>query len=269
MIGEIVAVFAGGLVLAMGGLAFFQRDMIYHPGREKVAPADAGVPEMVPVTIRSHDGFMNTGWYGAPRDRFQPTIVYFHGNAGTVAHRAHKARLFLDEGFGVLLVGYRGYGGNPGSPSEEGLYSDARAALGWLISRGVPQGQIVLYGESLGTGVAVQMATEHVNVVGVVLEAPYTRLPDLAPVYVLPGFAEMVMLDRFDNRAKIGQIRSPLLILHGQQDGVVPVDMGRELKERARMGVEAHFIAAAGHNDLYSHGAGQLVADFIRKQLEP
>lgn len=264
-----MVVFVGGVVLAMGGLAFFQRDMIYHPGKDRVAPADAGLPEMVPVSIRSHDGFVCTGWYGAPRDRHQPTVVYFHGNAGTVANRAGKAKLLLEAGFGVLLVGYRGYGGNPGSPSEEGLYSDARAALGWLITRGVPAGQIVLYGESLGTGVAVQMATEHANVVGVVLEAPFTTLPDLAPAYVLPGLADMLMLDRYDNRAKIGQIRAPLLILHGQQDGVVPVAMGRELKERARLGVEAHFLPGGGHNDLYSHGVGPLVVGFIRKQLEP
>ncbi|AVM74967.1 alpha/beta hydrolase [Magnetospirillum gryphiswaldense] len=269
MLGEVAAVFAGSLALAMGGLAFFQRDMIYHPGKERVDPAEAGVPEMVQARITTHDGFINTAWYAPPRDRYQPTLVYFHGNAGTVANRAHKARLFMDAGFGVLLVGYRGYGGNAGSPSEEGLYADARGALGWLISRGVPQGQIVLYGESLGTGVAVQMATELPNLVGVVLEAPYTRLPDLAPAYVLPGFAELAMLDRFDNRAKIGQIRAPMLIVHGEQDGVVPVSMGRELKERARMGVEAHFIAAAGHNDLYSHGAAQMVVDFVRKQLEP
>ena len=127
----------------------------------------------------------------------------------------------------------------------------------------------MLYGESLGTGVAVQMGTEHANVVGLVLEAPFTRLPDLAPVYVLPGVAELLVLDRYDNRAKIGQIRAPMLIMHGQQDGVVPVSMGRELKERARMGVEAHFLAGAGHNDLYSHGAGELVINFIRKQIEP
>lgn len=253
----------------MGGLAFFQRDMIYHPGKDRIDPADAGVPEMVQVPIRTHDGFMVTGWYAPPRDRFQPTLVLFHGNAGTVANRAHKARAFMDAGFGVLLAGYRGYGGNPGSPSEEGLYADARAALGWLISRGVPEGQIVVYGESLGTGVAVQMGTEHPNLVAVVLEAPYTRLPDLAPIYVLPGLAEMIMQDRFDNRAKIGQVKAPLLILHGQHDGVVPVAMGRELKERARMGVEAHFIAAAGHNDLYDHGAADITIVFIRKQLEP
>lgn len=264
-----MAVFAGGLALALGGLAYFQRDMVYHPGKERVDPADAGVPEMVQTTIRTQDGFLLTSWYGPPRDRYQPTLVLFQGNAGTVANRAHKARAYMDAGFGVLLVGYRGYGGNAGSPSEDGLYADARAALGWLISRGVPQGQIVVYGESLGTGVAVQMALEHPNLVGVVLEAPYTRLPDLIQIFVVPGLAEMVMLDRFDNRAKIGQIKAPLLILHGQQDGVVPISMGRELKERARMGVEAHFIAGAGHHDLYNHGAGSIVVEFVRKQLEP
>lgn len=264
-----MAVFAGGLALAMGGLAFFQRDMIYHPSKERVDPADAGVPEMVQVGIRTHDGFMVTGWYASPRDRHQPTLVLFHGNAGTVANRAHKARAFMDAGFGVLLAGYRGYGGNAGSPSEEGLYADARAAIGWLISRGVPEGQIIVYGESLGTGVAVQIGTEHPNLVAVVLEAPYTRMPDLMHIFIVPGLAEMVMLDRFDNRSKIGHVRAPLLILHGQQDGVVPVSMGRELKERARMGVQAHFIAGAGHQDLYDHGAADLVIGFVRKQLEP
>jgi uncharacterized protein len=269
VIGEIVAGLVGAYALAMGGLAFFQRDMIYHPSSLRIDPADAGVPEMVQTAIRTHDGFMVTGWYAPPKDRFKPTLVLFHGNAGTVANRAHKARTFMDAGYGVLLAGYRGYGGNPGSPSEEGLYADARAAMGWLISRGVPEGQIVVYGESLGTGVAVQMAVEHPNLVAVILEAPYTRLPDLAPAYLLPGLAEMVMLDRFDNLDKIGHLRQPLLIVHGGQDGVVPVAMGKQLKDRARLGVEGLFFPQAGHNDLWQHGADQKIVAFINRQIEP
>lgn len=254
----------------MGALSDFQRDLIYFPGTMRVDPAEAGVADMTAIAITGTDGLSLESWYGQPRAG-RPVVALFHGNAGTIAHRAFKARWLLDAGFGVLLVGYRGYGGNRGSPSESGLYADARAALGWLAQQGHADADIVLYGESLGTGVAVQMATERAAG-ALVLEAPFTRLPDLVPNlmsgYGLPGLADWLLPDRYDNLAKIRGLDLPVLILHGHQDGVVPVAMGRTLCEAAGAGCEAMFVPQAGHNDLWDHGAGPAIVDFLGRRVE-
>ena len=265
MIAETLGVFAGGYALLLGGLAVFQRDMIYHPGDSLPSPEQAGVPEMVPVPVRTTDNLVLTGWYAPPERRRRPTIVYCHGNARTLAQRAHKARLLLDAGFGVFLVGYRGYGGNPGRPTEQGLYADTRAVIGWLLGREVPMERLVLYGESLGTGVATQMAVEQPDIAALVLEAPFTRLCDLAPAYVLPGFAPMVLLDQYDSIGKIGGVRAPILVMHGEHDGVVPVAMGRQILGAATSTAEGVFLAEAGHNNLWEHGADETVVGFLER----
>ncbi|MBX9635277.1 MAG: alpha/beta hydrolase [Magnetospirillum sp.] len=239
--------------------------MIYHPGSDRGEPAQSGVAEMIPVPVRTEDGLVVTGWYAPPTQPQSVTIALFHGNAGTIAHRAHKARMLLDAGYGVFLVGYRGYGGNPGRPSEAGLYSDARAALAWLQARGVPENRLVAYGESLGTGIAVQMMTEHPSLAALVLEAPFTSLPNLAPPYLMPGFADMLMVDRYDSLSKITANPAPLLILHGEHDGVVPVSMGRQMFAAASGEKEGAFLSRAGHNDLWDHGGGERVVEFLIK----
>lgn len=267
MIAETLGAVAGGYLLLMGGMAMFQRDMIYHPAMLSMLPAEAGLPEMVPVAVRTEDGLHLTGWYGPPRDPRAPTLLFFHGNAGTIAHRAHKARAMLDAGLGVFLAEYRGFGGNPGKPSEAGLYQDARAALHWLLERGLPASRIVLYGESLGTGVAIQMATEIENLMAVVLEAPYTRLPELAPAIVPPGVASMLMVDIYDSRAKLPLVGAPLLIIHGEQDGVVPVAMGRELLAAAPGEKEGFFFPQAGHNDVWDLGGGEAALGWLKERM--
>jgi fermentation-respiration switch protein FrsA (DUF1100 family) len=266
VIAETLGFFAGGYALLVGGLAVFQRDMIYHPGRDLVSPAQAGVPEMTPTPLPTADGLKITGWYAPPREEGGAIVVFYHGNAGTLAHRAHKARILMNAGHGVYLAGYRGYGGNPGRPSEEGLYADARAALDWLAGTGVPASRVIVYGESLGTGVAVQMAAERPDLGAVVLEAPFTRLPDLAPPVVVPALADMLMVDRYDSASKIAALRPPLLIVHGQQDGVVPVSMGRRMQELATCEKQAVFLPQAGHNDLWEMGAAEMVLDFLSRR---
>ncbi|MDA8230867.1 MAG: alpha/beta hydrolase [Magnetospirillum sp.] len=266
MVVEMLGALAGGYVLLVGGMAVFQRGMIYFPSPVRGEPAEAGLPEMVSVPVRTADGVLVASWYAPSRRPGGATVVLFHGNSGSLAHRAVKARALLDAGFGVLLAGYRGFGGNPGRPSEKGLYADARAALGWLGVRGVKAPQVALYGESLGTGVAVQMATEYA-VAAVVLEAPYTRLPDLAPAVVPSGLAGMLMVDRFDNLAKIGAVQAPLLIVHGDADDVVPIGLGRRLFDAAATDKEGVFIAGGGHSDLWQRGIGATVVDFLDRRL--
>lgn len=269
MLAEAMGVLAGGYLVLLGGLAAMQRDMIYHPSAEGAAPAEAGVPEMAPVPVRAADGVVVVGWYAPASRAGAATVVLFHGNARSVSCRAPKARRLLDAGFGVFLAEYRGYGGNAGRPSEQGLYADARAVLSWLCRRGVMMESTALYGESLGSGVAVQMAAEY-GAAALLLEAPFTRLPDLAPPFVPPPLAHLMMLDHFDSRAKIGQLTMPVLVMHGERDGMVPIAMGREVLAAARSAShrEGMFPAAAGHNDLWDHGAGDRAIDFIRRMVE-
>ena len=266
MITTILGGVTASYLMLVGGMAIGQRGMIYFPSDPGTAPEQAGVPEMSPVPVSTADGLEIHGWYAPPRQPGAALVVLFHGNTGHLSHRATKARLFLDLGFGVFLVGYRGYGSNPGSPSEQGLYADSRAVLNWLLSNGTDVNRICLYGESLGTGVAVQMATEY-PVGTVILEAPFTRLPDLAPPILIPPLPDWLMVDHYDSQAKISSLQAPLLIMHGDCDTTVPSFMGRSLFKAALTEKESLFVAAAGHNDLWNYGGGTVAADFMRRKI--
>lgn len=258
---------SGGLyLLLIGVVALGQRGMIYHPDPTRSDPVESGVPEMIPVPLRADDGSPISGWYAPPRNPAKPTVVFFHGNSGTIGSRAFKARMLLDDGHGVFMVEYRGYGGNPGRPSEAGLYADGRAAIRWLISRGVGASRLVLYGESLGSGVALEM-TRLIQPMLVVLECPFTALADLAPPYILPSLARTLMVDRFDNLSKMPGLTAPLLVVHGDQDETVPVAMGRALLNAAEKTIaDGVFLPSGHHNDLWDHGAGEKILDFIRRR---
>ncbi|MFQ5958933.1 MAG: alpha/beta hydrolase [Alphaproteobacteria bacterium] len=261
-----IAFACAGYAALAGALYLGQRRMMYYPDASVPSPVSWGVPEMQPVALDTADGLRLLAWYRAAAAG-RPTLVYFHGNAGHIGYRGEKVRPYLDAGYGVLLLSWRGYGGNPGSPSEEGLYHDGRAALSYLAGEDVPPARVVLYGESLGGGVAVQMASER-PVGAVVLEAPFTSLADVAQRHFWYVPARHLVRDRFDSKAKIARIGAPLLVFHGELDRVVPADLGRALYDAAAEPKEARFYPAAGHNDLYDHGAAQAVLDFLGRTFE-
>lgn len=246
-------------------VALIQRSMIYHPKTERPSPLQAGLPEMVPVSLRAADGWSAESWYAPPKIPGKATVVLFHGNGGNAADRAFKARAFLDAGYGVFLAEYRGYGGNAGKPSEKGLYADAHAALGWLTNQGLPVRRLVIYGESLGSGVAMEMAQHHA-VGALILECPFTSLVELAPPYILSPLAQLFTMDRFDNLSKAPYLRSPLLVIHGDKDDLVPVSMGHAVLNAAEVPKEGVFLPEARHNDLWEHGAGKHAIDFIGRR---
>lgn len=257
--------------VAFAGVMYLgQRRLMYLPSSNLPDPALSGVPEMHPVPLNTADGLELVSWYRPPPGSGRPVLVFFHGNAGHIGFRGDKLRPYLDAGFGVLIVEYRGYGGNPGRPSEQGLYADGRAALAFLERERVPTDRLVLYGESLGAGVAVRLAAERAEdrpVGAVVLEAPFTSIAAVAQwhYFYLPAY--WLVKDRFDIEAWIGRIKAPLFVLQGERDEVVPVSLGRALYAAAGEPKEAEWHLRARHNDLYDYGAARGVIDFVERRL--
>ena len=238
----------------MVGLFFLQRQMIYGPDRRDFTlTMPSGLGYKV-VETETADGLKLRHLWAAPEHSDTPVFLVFHGNAGNVSHRPDKFAFLSDSGVGLLLTEYRGFGGNPGSPDEKGLYADGRSVLDWLADEGIPPSRIVLYGESLGSGVATKMAAElsaqGTPPLALVLEAPFTSVPAVAQrrFWWLP--AAWLTLDRFDNLSRIADIDTEMLILHGTADRVVPYDMGVALADAA--GQRARFLSleGAGHIEL-------------------
>ena len=255
-------------VVFVAALYVFQRNIMYFPDTSVPSPVLSGVPEMQPVTLDTEDGLNLLAWYRAVEG--QPVVVYFHGNAGNIGARGFKARPYLDAGFGMLLVSYRGYGGNRGSPTEEGLYADGRAALDFLKAQGVAPERTVIYGESLGTGVAVQMASElgrENPVAALVLEAPLTSMGDVAAHHYPYVPARLLIRDHFDSAAKIAGVNTPVLIIHGDRDRTIPIKFGRMLFDAAAEPKESRWLEGGDHNGLYDLGAAEVVIEFVRRRV--
>ena len=256
----------GGYVALVGVGFAGQRRLMYFPDHERPTPAEAGVPEMAEVELRTADGLSLLAWHRPPAEAALPTLVYFHGNAGNIGLRAEKVRPYLDAGHGVLLTTWRGYSRNPGSPNERGLYADGRAALAFLQGMGVQPTNTVLYGESLGTGVAVHLAAELDSApFAVVLEAPFSSIADVAQWRMPLAPVRPLVLDRYESTAKVADIAAPLLVVHGELDGTVPARFGKRLFAAGVEPKEGVFLPLAGHNDLYDHGMGEIVLDFLAR----
>ena len=244
-----------------------QRELLYHPDtRESVPPSFypmlAGVEEL---RLTTADGIELVAWY-APAPAGRPTVVLFHGNSGSLRGERYRLKYFIDARMGALIVAYRGYSGNPGSPTEEGLYADARAALDWLAARGIRSETIALYGQSLGSGVATKMATERAFG-ALILEAPYTSTVDVAAhrFPVIP--VGWLMEDRFDSLARIATIEEPLLVMHGDADFVIPQSQARRLFAAANEPKQAFWPSGVGHNDLFDGGGFTMARDFIERHI--
>jgi len=255
----VLCVYLGFLLL----LFLTQRSIVFRPDRTPADLAAAGLAEqMTNVEIRTTDGLTLTSWWAAPVRPDRRVIVYLHGNAGHRGGRADRIRDYLAAGYGVLLVGYRGYGGNPGRPTEAGLYDDARANLAFLAGQKMRPEQIVLLGESLGTAVAIQMATEY-PILALILEAPLASILHSARArYPLFAF-DFLVRDKFNSLRKVGKVKVPLLLIHGEKDRTTAVRFGRMIYDAANEPKRAHFIAEAGHTDLMHFGFAKSVTDFL------
>jgi fermentation-respiration switch protein FrsA (DUF1100 family) len=232
-------------------MAVFQRDLMYHPASFMESPAFYNLTTTTEIPLRAADGVKLRSWYFPP-ERGKPLVLFFHGNAGNLSFRIKKMEAIHQRGMGILALSYRGFGGSEGSPSEQGIYADAQAAVDYALNTlHLPASQMILYGESLGTGVAIEMAQRlaaaQQPVSLVVLEAPYTftlqRGEEMYPW--LP--VSSLMKDHFDSFSKVRKINAPLLIFHNTGDTVIPIAHGRALYAHALKPKHAFWFDHQGH----------------------
>jgi fermentation-respiration switch protein FrsA (DUF1100 family) len=257
-----IAAIISAIYLATTAATFcMQRSLLFHPNPMRIAPRALGLADVAEMELPTADGQKLVAWY-APAEKDQPTLFYLHGNAGALAHRAGRLRLYRADGYGVFMHSYRGFSGSTGSPSEEEIVGDALMAYDQLRRLGPSEGEIVVYGESLGTAVAVQVAASR-HPAGLVLESPFSSAADVG-AYLYPYLPVFALLrDRFDSLSHIGKVRSPLLLLHGEEDRIVPARFGRKLFAAAPNPKTAYFFGGATHYTLYEHGAFDRVRVFL------
>jgi hypothetical protein len=250
-----------GLYVAVVVAAYVrQRSMMYFPDPQRVAPATVEI-DADEISFSSGDGVELVAWYKAAAPG-EPTVLYFTGNAGSVAWRAERMRYIAAKGYGFLFLNYRGYGGSTGSPHEEGLVADGLAAYQQLTQRGVTGTNIILFGESLGAAVAVQTASQR-EVRALILEAPFTSAVDVA-VKTYPYLpARWLMKDRFESANHIKFVGAPVLIIHGTIDQVVPFALGKKLYDDALDPKQFMAIPDMGHNELDIPAVRARVEQFI------
>lgn len=251
------AALSASYALLVGVVWLAQRRLIYVPDHTHTDPRRLGLSDVEEMRLFTTDGASLVVWR-RKADPGRPTILYFHGNAGNLAGRADRIRRYAALGCGVYMMSYRSYSGSTGSPSEMANIADANRAWEALIGEGVAAGDIIIYGESLGSGVAVQLAAMR-TAGGLVLDAPFTSMTDMgARSYpFLP--VRLLISDRYDSLGSIDQVRSPLLVLHGARDPLVPLAMGEALHAAARAPKKIVVFPHGGHTDLDQYGAVEAV----------
>ena len=221
-------------VLLLTVVFFFQRNLLYHPSVNNYLQ-NQGLSEpndIEKVNITTKDKIDLVGWfYKKNLEKFK-TILFFHGNAGSLENRTYKLNHFKDLNVNFLIIAWRGFSGNEGKPNEKGLYEDADSAISWLKTKGIDEKNIILYGESLGTGVAIEIA-QNKNYAGVILESPFTSMINMGRKYY-PFFpVNFLLKDKFESNKKISSVSAPVLIIHGKVDKIVPYYMGEKMYELA------------------------------------
>jgi fermentation-respiration switch protein FrsA (DUF1100 family) len=240
---------------------FGHRMFMYFPDPARIPPEAAGLENVEEVEFAAADGTKLVSWY-APAQEGKPTILYFHGNAANAANRAPKIDMMLESGFGVFYLNNRGYGGSGGSPTEANNVADAIAAYDYVRGLGVPPDKIVTFGESLGSGQAVRLAAAR-PVAAVVLEAPLTSTVEVGRSIYFWLPLSLLIADQYNVERDIARVTAPLLILHGEQDEVIPVDMGRRIYNAANQPKRIEVVRDGRHNDLFDHGAWERMRDFL------
>jgi hypothetical protein len=226
----LIFVLAVYLVITLS-LYFFQRNLLYYPSENNYSGDRLTVP-IEKVKIKTQDNIELLSWYHKKNVSDYKTILFLHGNAGSLEDRIYKLNFLGNLDVNFLIIAWRGYSGSSGKPSEFGLYQDAKSALNWLNSKGITDDKIVLYGESLGTSVAIEVGQNR-NFAGIILEAPFTSMIDIGKKHY-PFFpVKLLLKDKYVSKNKIKNIKSPVLVMHGKEDKIVPFYMGKKIYDLA------------------------------------
>ena len=239
----------------------FQRNLLYHPTENNYS-GDQILVSIEKVKINTQDGIELMSWYHNKNVNSYKTILFLHGNAGSLENRIHKINHFKDMNVNFLLVAWRGFSGNKGTPTEKGLYEDAESAVRWLKSKGVRENNIIVYGESLGTGVATEIA-QNKNFAGIILESPFTSMIDAGKDKYPYLPVRLLLKDRYESNKKIKNINSPILIMHGKVDNIVPFHMGKKMYELANEPKYSYFSEYDDHMMEYNEKLLKVLKDFI------
>ena len=242
-------------------LFFFQRNLLYHPNENNYS-GDKLKVDIEEVQIKTSDNINLLGWFHKKDLNKFKTIVYFHGNAGKLENRIHKLNHFKDMDINFLIISWRGFSENSGKPTEQGLYKDGKSAIDWLKNMGLDDKDIILYGESLGTGIAIEIA-QNKNFAGLILETPFTSMIDAAKnvyPYIPVG---LLLKDRYENDKKIKNINIPLLVMHGEEDQIIPYKMGKKIYEIANKPKYSYFTKYDNHMMKYDKNLLIALKEFI------
>jgi uncharacterized protein len=237
----ILAIYISVLIL----LFIFQRNLMYHPNENNYF-GDKLEVDIQKVNIQTSDNINLLGWFHQKNLKKFKTILYFHGNAGKLENRIHKLNHFKDMDVNFLIIAWRGFSGNEGEPSEKGLYIDGSSAIAWLKNLGLIEKDIILYGESLGTGIATHMAQNN-DYAGLILETPFTSMTDAAKNFYPYIPVGILLRDKYKNDKKIKNINIPVLVMHGEADQIVPFWMGQKIYEIANQPKYSYFTKYDDH----------------------
>jgi len=240
-----------------------QRSLMYFPEALRTPPTVAGFPRAEEIVLDTEDGERVIAWH-VPPAAGQNVIVYFHGNGGALRYRAHRFKALTSDGTGLVALSYRGYGGSTGHPTEAGLLADSAAAYRFAASH-YPPDRLVLWGESLGSAVAVAVAAEQ-PVKAVILEAPFTSTADVGAraYWYMPVRA--LLKDQFHSDERIARVSAPILVLHGVRDAVVPIEFGERLYAMIESPKRFVRFPEGNHNDLDAFGAVTQAREFLEMQ---
>ena len=224
---------------------FYQRSLLYHPNENNYYGDNLTV-NVENVKIQTSDNLILNGWFHKKDIKNFKTLVFFHGNAGTLDNRIYKLNHFKDIDINFLIIAWRGFSGNEGKPTEKNLYIDGQSAVNWIINKGVKEEDIILYGESLGTGIASEIA-QHKNYAGVILETPFTSMIAAAKKFYPYLPVNLLLKDKYENDKKINNINIPIMVLHGKKDTIVPFSMGKKIFELAKEPKYSYFTEYDNH----------------------
>ena len=242
-------------------LFFYQRNLMYHPSENNYSNDQLTVL-IEKVKVDTQDGIQLLGWYHKKDiDRYK-TILFFHGNAGSLENRIHKLNHFKEMDVNFLIIAWRGFSGNKGKPSEKGLYEDGRSAINWLLKKGVNEENIIIYGESLGTGVATHLSQNR-KFAGIVLETPFTSMVDAAKKFYPYIPVSLLLKDKFNNKDKIKNVIAPVLIMHGESDQIIPFFMGKKIYEVANEPKYSYFTKHDNHMMEYDENLVKALNSFF------